>query len=351
MAALVQTIPQQTTVTMLQGRPPSPGGFASAGHPQPHPSPRRYHPHSGSGSYRGLSTAPIAPYAFTSTPHLSHGGNSSWSTPMSQPRNETRSMTAPVLPQISSLTSTKASQGPQQQPPQSQSVSLPTFQGGQSLGASESLFPDFSSWPRPKDAKPESPSMPSLTSSGGPKAIPDRYRRNMKRPDNGEGPNTRMHHNHSLSTGSILAPPSHIYAHPRHANSSPVLNTYDSYRGNPFHAPLPPMRSSADDMNLAWSGNRDYAMQRRRLSIGSLETPGLNHSNDSQEHVSPHPNALVPASRRPDTEARDMTPPLQRPAPSHQHRGSSESVSSVRSNHSSRPGSVGEFILDYDLFN
>ncbi len=107
MAALVQTYPQQTTVTMLQGRPSSSGGYTPT-QPQQHLGSRnapsqKYNASSGSGSYRGMpSHGPVAPYAFTSTPQLANTGNSSrqYQNHSPHPRSENRTSSAPVTLQI-----------------------------------------------------------------------------------------------------------------------------------------------------------------------------------------------------------------------------------------------------------
>src|SRR5271168_2609157 len=103
MAALVQTYPQQTTVTMLQGRPSSSGGYAPA-QPQQHLGSRnapsqKYNASSGSGNYRGMpSHGPVAPYAFTSTPQLANTGGSSRQYQNHSPhlKSENRTSSAPV---------------------------------------------------------------------------------------------------------------------------------------------------------------------------------------------------------------------------------------------------------------
>src|SRR5438270_12650439 len=106
MAALVQTYPQQTTVTMLQGRPSSSRGYTPA-QPQQHLASRnapsqKYNASSGSGSYRGMpSHGPVAPYAFTSTPQLANTGSSSRQYQNHSPhRSENRTSSAPVTLQV-----------------------------------------------------------------------------------------------------------------------------------------------------------------------------------------------------------------------------------------------------------
>ena len=349
MAALVQTIPQQTTVTMLHSGPPSPGGFNPI-HAQSHHSPRRYHRPSTSSNYRGLSSSAMAPpYAFTSTPQLSTTDPSSRPQPTPYARSDSRSISAPVLPQIPSLASSKSDQKPTQAQGPSTSVwSNPSiFRPLQdTTGTEDNIFPDFSSWPQPKDTVPQPKPQPQpqpQTQTKSPSAVttsrpaPDRYRRNVRRPDNGVSAGFRPQH-HPMAASMPMLPP--IYHHPMHANSSPALTSHDRYRGAPFHAQGQAMRSSADDMSLNPPRHQDLVKQYRRRSIGSLETAGLNHSNDSAEHVSPHPNTFLPGSRRTDPQTRELAAQLQKPPPSHQHKASADSVTSVRSNRSSRPGSV-----------
>ena len=347
MAALVQTIPQQTTVTMLQAGPPSPGGFGSV-HAQSHPSPRRYHQGPTTGNYRGLSGSSMAPpYAFASTPQLSTTNTSFRPQPAPYAHSDSRSISAPVLPQ----TTSSASSNDQPPPQHAQSAATSAWSSGSSVfrplqpttGSEENIFPDFSSWPQPKDTvpqhRPQPPAnLPSASSTSKP--ISERQRRNMRRLDHG-GPAASRPQHQPMSASTSVVPPGPIYHHPTHANSSPGLTSHNRYRGAPFHAQGQAMRSSADDMSLSPPHNEDLVKQDRRRSIGSLETAGLNHSNDSSEHVSPHPNAFLPGSRRTEPQTREIAAQLQKTPLSHQHKTSAESVSSARSNRSDRPGSVG----------
>src|SRR5436305_3065701 len=103
MAALVQTYPQQATVTMLQGRPSSSGGYTPT---QPQhlvsrnaPS-QRYNSSLASSGYRGIpSHGPVAPYAFTSTPQLTNTTNPSrqHQSPSPHLRGENRPVSAPLI--------------------------------------------------------------------------------------------------------------------------------------------------------------------------------------------------------------------------------------------------------------
>ncbi|KAI1340544.1 hypothetical protein F5Y15DRAFT_42728 [Xylariaceae sp. FL0016] len=108
MAALVQTYPQQSgTVTLLQMRPSSATGIMPAGS-QTHPSQaymgnqQRNSIHGLSGSvggqgYRG-SSAPVQPYAFTSTPSLANGGQ--WQAPQYGGYRMSSGTTVPTMQQM-----------------------------------------------------------------------------------------------------------------------------------------------------------------------------------------------------------------------------------------------------------
>ena len=336
MAALVQTIPQQTTVTMLQARPSSPGGYSN-GFPS-NSSPRRYHQQSNSAPYRGIYNNPtVPPYAFSSTPPLNRPQ------PTPHATAETRSVSAPILPQISFLPSTQSPQTQQKPQPQSMSKSTlpPTpFQplsGTTKSTDSEVLFPDFSSWPQPKDTVPKPVVMQPVKTTQPRKPIPDRYRRPVGRVDNPEQTYTRFQH-HAPAASTSAIPQGTIYQNYAHSSSSPALASHDRYKGVPYQ-PDRTTSSSADDMTLSLAANK----QIRRRSIGGLETAGLNHSNDSQEHVSPHPNTFLPPQRRTDPQTRQTAVQLQQPLP-HQHNNNSEIKPSHPSGHSPRTSSVSRSV-------
>ena len=342
MAALVQTIPQQTTVTMLQARPSSPGGYSN-GFPS-NSSPRRYHQQSNSAPYRGIYNSSAAPpYAFTSTPQLSSPPPLSRPQPTPHAMAETRSVSAPILPQISLSASTQSpqSQSKTQSPSITKSALPPTpFQPLSSSDKStdsEVLFPDFSSWPRPQDTVPKPVVMQNVKTTQPRKPIPDRYRRPVGQVAVPEQTYTRFQH-HAPAASTSAIPQNTIYQNYAHSSSSPALASNDRYRGVPYQT-AQTTSNSTDDMTLSLARDRDLVKQIRRRSIGGLETAGLNHSNDSQEHVSPHPNTFLPPQRRTDPQTRQIASQLQQPLP-HQHKSSSESKSSAHSGHSPRTSSV-----------
>ena len=172
------------------------------------------------------------------------------------------------------------------------------------------------------------------------KPSPDRYRRNVRRVDSSDNGPNRTHHTSAMPSGSGMATVGHLYTHHTQSNSSPALQSYQSFRGTVYNAGDQTRKTSADDMNLTRPQNAELAKRYRRRSLGSLETAGLNHAADAQYTSSPHPNAFIQASSPAQLPAARHPSPTQRPSSSHTHNGSSDSVSSARSGHSSQPQPV-----------
>ena len=353
MAALVQTLPQQTNIAMLQTRPSSSGGY-SPSHSQQHqisrsPQMPRYNAPLSSGTYRGPSfCGPVAPYAFTSTPHLANSSNQSRQVQTSYLRPENRTSSAPVIPGSSSLS-------PRQRYSTHSSMSTSTSSIA-SLPPQQSLE-DVSLNPRPALTelanRPQSTiglppsgsdSLTNCLPSGKP--TPDRYRRNPRREISGSPSDSvpnRSHHNSALPSGSGMATVGHLYNHSGQASSTPLLQNHHSLRGLAYDAGHQARRPSADDMNLNRAQTPELAKRYRRRSIGSLETAGLKQLEDSANTSSPHPNALVQGSgTRGDARERRQAHEPHHPASAHTHKSSSESVSTRTS---SRPSSVSIILL------
>ena len=358
MAALVQTYPQQTTVTMLQSRPSSSGGYTPA-QSQQHLGSRnapsqKYNASSGSGSYRGMpSHGPVAPYAFTSTPQLANTGVSSrqYQNHSPQLRSENRTSSAPVIPQAqqASLPSGAAISARHRYPTSSPiSTSSPSTSLNQAIPRSMddisiSLRPamtESSSRPRSMLELPVSSSMASTNSMPPAKPSPDRYRRNMRRMDSSDSGPNRTHHASAMPSGSGMAAVGHLYTHLSHSNSSPTLQSYQSFRGTVHNAGDQTRKPSMDDMSLIRPQNTELAKRYRRRSLGSLETAGLNHAADEQYTSSPHPNAFIPGPLLTQSRGSRNPSPAHKPSSPHTRNGSSDSVSSARSGHSSQPQSV-----------
>ena len=196
MAALVQSYTQES-LTMLQPRPSSAGGIlptnsqAQSHQFQPtHAQRSSFHGMNGNyavSNYRGhTAIAPIAPYAFTSTPGLTTPKSYASSAPFLQ--SDQRTSSAPILP-------ASRNYGNRSRYPAAASVSttssssselLPTFRSGSkddlALGTNR---------PFPSDARLE-PALTSGQSLATPnatsmKSAPDRYRRPNKRVDTSQG--------------------------------------------------------------------------------------------------------------------------------------------------------------------
>jgi hypothetical protein len=358
MAALVQTYPQQTTVTMLQGRPSSSGGYTSA-QPQQHLGPRnapsqKYNASSGSGSYRGMpSHGPVAPYAFTSTPQLANTGISSRQYQNHSPhlRSESRTSSAPIIPQAqqASLPSGAAISARHRYPtsppisnsssPASLNQAIPRSLDDTSISL-RSAMTESSNRLHSMLELPVPSSMASTNSTSPAKPSPERYRRNVRRVDSSDSGPNRIHHASAMPSGSGMAAVGHLYTHLSQSNSSPALQSYQSFRGTVYNAGDQTRKLSMDDMNLVRPQNTELAKRYRRRSLGSLETAGLNHAADEQYTSSPHPNAFMQAPLSAQSRDPRNPSPAHRPSSSHTRNGSSDSISSARSGHSSQPQSV-----------
>lgn len=317
MAALVQTLPPQTTVVpMMSGRPSSSGAY----HPQSSQQSRnhnmyRYNNQHVSG-YRGTHhTSPVPLNAFTSTPQLSSN------TRVFQPNHSARSASTSILPhQPLSVTQPKV-----QPNRQTSSSSVPVLP---SLDSSVPL--EFSKMPSLELSLPQTSTAFTASNPSVAKPSPDRYRRTVKRIDTNDTGANR--------TSAGLNQGSQLYSHPVQSNSSPALQQYSSYRGSTFTSPVQSPKASADDMQLGRVPNPELAARNRRRSLGSIDTAGLMHNGDSQDSGSPHPNAFLQKQPQPHYNSS----PSQRPAPAHTHSTSQDSVSSSRSARSSRPNSANK---------
>jgi hypothetical protein len=358
MAALVQTYPQQTTVTMLQGRPSSSGGYTPT-QPQQHLGSRnapsqKYNASSGSGSYRGMpSHGPVAPYAFTSTPQLANTGNSSrqYQNHSPHPRSENRTSSAPVTLQIQQTSvPSGAATSARQRYPTSSSISnsspstslnqaVPRSMDDTSISSRSAMAESFNR-PHSMLELPISSSTASTNPTSSAKPSPDRYRRNVRRVDSGDSGPNRTHHASAMPSGSGMAAVGHLYTHQSQSNSSPTLQSYQSFRGTIYNAGDQTRKSSVDDINLVRPQNTELAKRYRRRSLGSLETAGLNHAADAEYTSSPHPNAFMQAPLPAQSRDPRNPSPAHRPSSPHTRNGSSDSVSSARSGHSSQPQPV-----------
>lgn len=305
MAALVQTLPVQTTTVTMIGRPSSSGGYSSQSAQQQlrnHlPQGTRYHNMSTTG-YRGMPvTGPVAPYAFTSTPQLASANPRAYGVSAGRPTSTLQTASQPSSP----------------------TEYLPPVDAGNRLSVGFSNLPSATSFM----AAPQPPISPSTA-----KPSPDRYRRNVRRVEGESGPN-RVAVTSAAPSGSGMAAVGSLYSHPSQTSSTPSLTSQNSYRGSTYGGSSS-ARNSNDDLNVGKTQTPDLAARYRRRSLGNLETAGLNHSADPQDAASPHPNAFLTHNS-----AHNTLP--QNRLSTHSHTASSDSVASSRSTRSSRPGSVG----------
>lgn len=261
MAALVQTIPQQSgTVPVLQSRPSSSSGsFPSSPQPQPSRSMswNSFNPPGGSASYRGHPV--VAPYATSNPPHLSSPANrQSWSP---QLRPEHRTSSAPSVPQGSP----GAHHSRLAHHPAAGSVSSSSNSSALSYHSKDdSAIPSKSRTPplRPlSTANLASPS--SHMASPVSKPSPDRYRRGNRRAD--------------------AVPPGHPA--PSRAPASSLANDPSSYsvssNSSTSRGPPPNVRprghsrvSSADETGPEKS-HPELAKRYRRRSWGTMDNANL----------------------------------------------------------------------------
>ncbi|KAL1998127.1 hypothetical protein VTN02DRAFT_6816 [Thermoascus thermophilus] len=336
MAALVQTLPQQTgTVPMLQTRPSSASGtFAAPSQATHQPSLRAqpasrnaYNPVSGSGNHRGHQAMPtVAPYAFTSTPGLATPESRQSFSPLLRP--ESRSTSAPSsVPRTAQKPSSSANavNPPRLQPPAAGSVSSASSNSSlhSYVSKDDTALPTRQ---RTSDLAPRPLSTVNLPTSSAflnissptiaSKPSPDRYRRGNRRPENAAG------------AQAVYQP------------SDPSSSSTSSFGTLP---PLPgPGRttaghvrvSSADDTRSEKSQRSEPAKRYRRRSWAGLDTTGL---VDLRNQMNSQAVSLVPAS---DPKPREGRP---RSHSSHSHNDSTESVSSTRSSNRSAvsdPGTI-----------
>ncbi|PLB44602.1 hypothetical protein P170DRAFT_368106 [Aspergillus steynii IBT 23096] len=292
MAALVQTIPQQSgTVPVLQTRPSSSSGTftSSSQNPQqqnarnPTMSWNTYNTVGSSGSYRAGHQV-VAPYAFTSTPNLSTPANvqnrQSWSPHL---RPEHRTSSAPSAPQLSpsllpvgvnsrsanhfaaGSVSTSSSNSSVQSHVSKDDTAIPSRQ----LRSEPPLRPlSTVNLPSPSSSSFMNISSPTVRPS------PDRYRRGSRRPDSVVG-------TPPATTTTNASGPS------RPQSESPDENHLQEPPRNPGHH----RGSSADDTSRGEKSQPELAKRYRRRSWGNMDNAGLINLQLHLPTSSPTPSA------------------------------------------------------------
>jgi len=390
MAALVQSFPQHSsTVTMLQTRPSSASGtFQSASQGQ-HPQASRpsqmsrniYNATIGgmaTSSYRGhTSSAPVAPYAFTSTPGLNNGGNPLRQNPTTPHlRQDNRTSSAPVIP--NNNTPNQGGGAIRQRYPASASVSASSLSASSNLPNASQQTPSkdessLSTTVRSDDAPPRpastinlvttTPLLQPLALASPAKPSPDRYRRTQRRAE-GHTPISSiqqpgLHGGSAFPSGSGMASVGHLYQHPTQSTSSPSLSTYQPYRRSP--SPLGTTSTghstvgqnevmSVDDTNLYRQPTSEQAKRYHRRSVGSFDA---GHNASVAEDLKSYTlyESKLGLTNDPHASRHDQKGMLgpsitQLPPSSHRRNGSTDSVTS--GNPDPSPIFVSTFYIRYD---
>lgn len=313
------------------------------------------------GNYRGhTTTAPVAPYAFTSTPMPPSTANPLRQHPAPPTlRHENRTSSAPAVPLTQQFSSPDLQNPSRQRAPAINLIHPPL-----DLSSVISLSPKVGSKDdnslstsnmkkniaRPLSAiEPNSPLISSLSlQSEAAKPRPERYRRPHRRTEkNGQQPaHNLMPGGSGPSPGPVTTAVGHLYTNPLQSSSTPSLTSYPAFRGSPSsHAGnesrIQPRLSSLDDMNLPkQSSTSEQAKRYRRKSVSSLEVMDQ-PVPDTNLHVPFHPKTLTaqpsPAVISDRKDAFNPPPPLERQSSHGRH----DSVGSSNSSPSaSRPSSV-----------
>ncbi|TGO23329.1 hypothetical protein BPAE_0136g00210 [Botrytis paeoniae] len=355
MAALVQTLPQQTTtVTMLQTRPSSASGTL-----QPSQNQAAYHQYTVNpqqrnnfhglnnnnmaiSNYRGHSSmAPTAPYAFTSSPGLSIGGQQTPNGSQSRPEQQ-RTASAPIVPTLQGGSTNAPNRS---RYPAALSVSTTSSSSSSELSQRSGTRDDSAITSTARIAtrtpRPHSTIITSYNQSLAPpmaspaKPAPDRYRRPaIRRADSSNSSQAGV----SSSSVSTMPNVMQFYGASTQAVNSQAFNLQMPQQNQPS--------ATADDMQLNQRTTSEQAKRYRRRSIHTIDA----HDNIN---ASPSPGILQQGSRPVNSASgRIDQPPEQhgqhplrsspvvtvRPATSHGRNDSTDSMKSTRSGHS-RPNS------------
>ncbi|OJD23169.1 hypothetical protein ACJ73_05481 [Blastomyces percursus] len=336
MAALVQTIPQQTSsITLLQPRPSSStASFPSSAtstlqqHSQmarnQQPSRASYNNVLGHGNGNGSGGGmgykpsqagqPVAPYAFTSTPSLTNTGSSH--TRQNAPhllKTEHRAVSAPST---------------------SHSQTNPTFPG---------VIPSRVHFPAAGSVSNSSPNIPSSVISQGSKddsAIPTKQRTNepAARPLSSVGFTPPSFSPTSPATSAKPSPDRYRRGQRRAESQNGAGNASSSLTNGPsqpsfatgvkqgsssYHS----RGASADDAFTAKLQSSEQAKRYRRRSLGSLDITGLQNLSEQKPAAEPLMSSVTKDFTLQSLDQR----PHSAHTYSHAHTGSTESVSSTRS--------------------
>lgn len=319
----------------------------------------------GVSNYRGhTAVAPIAPYAFTSTPSLSTPGQRSQSAPHLQTQQRTSS--APIIPTV-------------QQPEGSTNAPRSRYPAAASVSTTSSSSSDLSSLSQKSGSRDDStiigtarvasgaarPLSTIITSTSGGnlappvvaspvKATPDRYRRpNNRRAESSVTSQTSTTQatpasSSASSSSSTMPNVMQFYSNSTQQPTAPSTNSNFNLQMPQFSKQQP--GAAVDDMQLHRLAASDQAKRYRRRSIHTIDAADFSQggaSSSSPGFLQQGSRQVSSANGRIDQQQHPLrsSPILTiRPASSHGRNGSTESVNSARSSHHSRPNSVSEII-------
>ena len=361
MAALVQTIPQQTTTVTLLQPGPSSSSTGSHSHRTSRSLPLNRAMYGGSigtlVSYRGQNTPAVAPYAFTTTPglapvvNLSHGQT----TPHLKQEHRTASAPAtryarlnydPSSGEHHAAESTLAT-------PSSMNMNVPS--SGRPVASKD----DSSVPAHHRVVSPDGRPHPSLNPSApGPfpstainytsaKPSPDRYRRGPRRPDpSGAGlanvPFTAQARS-ALPSGSGMATIGHLYDLPSiQADSSGPSSRLHHVRSTgalgPTDRPSQPRTTSVDDLQLYRQSRSEPPRRYRRQSTSVLDREGREVVRDIHTGLgTPQPDPSYGSKAAWGSTEGQQVPESTRQDLGHRRDGSAESDASGQSTQSRAP--------------
>ncbi|OTB08327.1 hypothetical protein M426DRAFT_182332 [Hypoxylon sp. CI-4A] len=303
MAALVQTYPQQSgTVTLLQTRPSSSSGMMPApSGQQPNQAymgnqqRNNYHHLSGSVGggqtvYRGNTSAPVQPYAFTATPNLANGGQwqqyGAYRSSSSVPGMQASDPNVSARSRYPSGSNTSGNLNSQPAPVISQDDSRTTSASG----------------PRPQLAPLNlSSNQPTFAQVAASKATPERYRRPSPRYTDSSPSVMQLPQGSAMPSGSGMATVVHLYnprAIPDRKAGIPNSRNPVTVANRPHSA-----YGTMDDMQLYRHPTEDEAKRFRRRSIHSINSTDYPNPLTPQEFKKAEEKFRTEALAAPRTQA------------------------------------------------
>ncbi|KAI1144371.1 hypothetical protein F5Y05DRAFT_25364 [Hypoxylon sp. FL0543] len=279
MAALVQTYPQQSgTVTLLQTRPSSSSGMmpgpsgtqpnqAYMGNQQRN----SYHGLSGNVGgnptvYRGNTSAPVQPYAFTATPSLANGGQ--W-----QQYGAYRSSSSVPNMQMGDPNAAARSRYPGNSNTLGNNNGQPNMHAGMSQDDSRATS-GSSSRPQLAPLNVQS-NQPTFAQVAAAKATPERYRRPSPRYTDSSPSvmQTPQVQGSAMPSGSGMATIVHLYNPRAMPDRKAAMSRNSAALANRPHSAYGSMAGVAmDDMHLYRHPTEEEAKRYRRRSIHSINS-------------------------------------------------------------------------------